>query len=158
MMFEVLTDNFDPYETSGRSIHLESKVANDPGFRPDLKDYDFKDYEKDVMIKCWDHDPRIRYNFKDIHDLLDVGEEGYELIKKRKKSEEKRRKEEEQQKREEEERIREKKRKVKKKKRKKKKKKRKKSETNVIMIADKQSDDGDDNKKKKKKLYNKDVD
>jgi serine/threonine protein kinase len=84
MMFEIISNNFEPYGPSQKSHGIEHKVAQNASCRPDLDSYDFKNYEKDLMSKCWDAEPDIRYSFKDIHDLLTLGEDGYKEISRRK--------------------------------------------------------------------------
>jgi serine/threonine protein kinase len=58
-----------PYDKLDK-FEVAKKVANDPSFRPTVKE-NLPSKIKKLMIKCWDHDPNERPSFEAIIDYLD---------------------------------------------------------------------------------------
>lgn len=64
-MYEVCYNTTKPYGVI--TVHIESKVANDPSFRPKILDtVDVPDWLRILMQKCWNHVPDDRPSFDDI--------------------------------------------------------------------------------------------
>ena len=96
MLFEVITNNFDPYgsETSGAgSFNIDFKIANDSNFRPDINNTSIKPhiYLSNLMENCWNHNPKNRPSFEKIINILENKKE-IKVKKKKKKKKSKKKK------------------------------------------------------------------
>lgn len=71
IMFEILTQNFEPYGNIG---NVEMKVAQNENFRPELPTTIVLDPSKDLFVncmqKCWSHDPLARPTANQVADIL----------------------------------------------------------------------------------------
>jgi serine/threonine protein kinase len=87
MMWETITGNFDPYNTSkaGSSDRtINYAVAYDPELRPNIDRKHIKDYQAKILRMCWDEDPKKRMSFEEILDELIKGKLKHEKLLRRK--------------------------------------------------------------------------
>ena len=86
MMYEILTNNFDPYNKQGSEHNIDRKVAENPSYRPRLSNTKTKLYQQNIMIRCWSHNPDKRPPFGKILKDLEDGDLSFrQSIEKEKK-------------------------------------------------------------------------